>query len=176
MEKDIDLKEKFLTSEVDSLLLENKKHKEKLVVGESLLNQIYLEKSLEVQNLQREVAYLSEQISVTHDEREIKASNTILEVSSLHANKFKLESVHQDEQAKVKLFKTKIHGIQLESGNKLQRLITELSASKQNQELLVASHEKLKSLPDDVKVSEERLKITFNGLELKLLASMYERK
>ncbi|KAF6134382.1 hypothetical protein GIB67_005774 [Kingdonia uniflora] len=176
MEKNIALKEKFLTSELDSLLLENEKHKEKLVLGESLLHQMYLEKSLEVENLQREVAHLSEQISATHDEREIKASNAILEVSSLHADKVKLESALQDEQAKVKLFETEMHNIQLESGNKLQRLITELSASKQNQELLVADHEKLQRLLDDVKASEERLKITFNGLELKLSASEYERK
>ncbi|KAF6154938.1 hypothetical protein GIB67_018375 [Kingdonia uniflora] len=133
-------------------------------------------KSLEVENLQREVAHLSKQISATHDEREIKASNAMLEVSSLHADKVKLESALQDEQAKVKLFETEIHNIQLESGNKLQRLITELSASKQNQELLVADHEKLQRLLGDVKASEERFKITFNWLELKLSTSEYERK
>ncbi|KAF6170240.1 hypothetical protein GIB67_029369 [Kingdonia uniflora] len=96
--------------------------------------------------------------------------------SSLHANKVKLEIALHDEQAKVKLFETEIHNIQLESGNKLQRLVTELSASKQNQELLVADHEKLQRLLDDVKACEERFKITFNGLELKLSASEYERK
>ncbi|KAF6145632.1 hypothetical protein GIB67_018738 [Kingdonia uniflora] len=141
--------------ERNSFELESGKHELELHQSEMEEENAQLsERISELEAQLREVAQLSEQISATHYEREIKASNAILEVSSLHPDKVKLESALQDEQAKVKLFGTKIHNIQLESGNKLQRLITELSASKQNQELLVADHENLQRLLDDVKASE----------------------
>ncbi|KAF6170989.1 hypothetical protein GIB67_014806 [Kingdonia uniflora] len=166
MEKDITLKEKNLSSEVDFSEI----HKEKLVLGESLLNQIYLEKPLEVEKLQREVAYLSEQISVTHTEREIKASNAVLEVSSLHADKVKLESVLQDEQNKVKLLETEIHNIQLESGNKLQRLITEILASKKIKNCLPNGHANApkRSISEGVERS-----VSSHEAELKYLQERY---
>ncbi|KAF8403162.1 hypothetical protein HHK36_011259 [Tetracentron sinense] len=176
MQEEIASKEKMLNSELDALVHENNEYKEKLILGESLLNQLYLEKTVEVENLQREVAHLTEQISATHDERERIASDAVLEVSSLRADKTKLETALQEFQAKVKLFENELHTLQIESGAKVIELTGELAASKQCQELLMADHEKLVRLLEDVKSSKEEFKSSVNGLELKLAASEYERK
>ncbi|OVA17925.1 EEIG1/EHBP1 N-terminal domain [Macleaya cordata] len=176
MQEEIASKEKFLNAELDALFHENKENKEKLILEESLLNQRYLEKAVEVENLQREVSHLTEQIGSTHDERERIASNAVLEVSSLRVDKAKLESALQEAQAKVKSSETELHTLQLESRTKVQELISELATSKNNQEMLMADHEKLQRLLDNVKSSEERFKSTVIGLERKLSASEYERQ
>ncbi|PIA54916.1 hypothetical protein AQUCO_00901075v1 [Aquilegia coerulea] len=176
MQEDFISKEKILTSELDSLLQENKEHKEKLILEESLLSQMYMEKTGEVENLQREVAHLTEQISATHDEREQIASNAVLEVSTLRADKTKLENALQEAQAKVKSSDAKLQILQLESELKLQELISELTSYKQHQDVVMADHEKLQRLLDEVKSSEERFRSTVGDLELKLTASEYERQ
>ncbi|KAF8397769.1 hypothetical protein HHK36_016691 [Tetracentron sinense] len=175
MREDIASKDKFLTSELDALLHENKEHKEKLLLVEGLLNQMYLEK-VEVENLQREVAHLTEQLSATHGERERIASNAVFEVSNLRVDKAKLETALQEAQAKFKSSENKLYTLQTESGAKVQGLMGEIAASIQNQELLMADREKLMRLLEDVKSSEEKFEGTVNGLELKLTASEYERQ
>ncbi|PPD80812.1 hypothetical protein GOBAR_DD22260 [Gossypium barbadense] len=155
MLEEIASKEKALNLELEALLEENKKQKEKLVLEESLLNQKYLEKTAEVENLQREVAHLTEQISATQDEKEKTASEAVLEVSHLRADKAMLEAALQDLQGKLKLSDGKLNTFQ---------------------EILMADHEKLLDLLEDVKSNEDKLKGTVRGLELKLKASEYENQ
>ncbi|KAI3989758.1 hypothetical protein MKX01_040728 [Papaver californicum] len=174
MHVDIASKEKFLTAELDSIFHETKENKEKLIVEDRLLNQRYSEKVVEVENLQREVSHLTEQIGATHDERERIASNAVLEVSSLRVDKAKLESALQEAQANAKLSREELHKLQLESRTRDQELISELATSKKNQELLMADHEKLQRLLDSVRSSEEKFKSTVIELERKLSASEYE--
>ncbi|KAF5187512.1 Myosin heavy chain-related protein [Thalictrum thalictroides] len=176
MLEDFTSKEKVLTSELDSLLQENKEHKEKLILEESLLSQMYMEKTGEVESLQREVAHLIEQISATHDEREQIASNAVLEVSTLRADKTKLENALQEAHAKVKSSEAKLQILQLESELKVQELISELTSYKQHQDVVMADHKKLQRLLDEVKSSEEKFRSTVSELELKLTASEYERQ
>ncbi|KAF8396495.1 hypothetical protein HHK36_018118 [Tetracentron sinense] len=176
IQEDVASKENILTSELDELLHENKEYKEKLILGQSLLNQMYLEKTVEVEDLQREVAHLSEQLSETHDERERIASDAVLKISSLHAEKAKLETAFQEVQDKFKSSENKLYTFRIESEAKIQGLMDELAASIQNQELLMADHEKLTRLLEDVKFGEKKLKSTVNGIELKLTASEYERQ
>ncbi|XP_042487633.1 paramyosin-like, partial [Macadamia integrifolia] len=175
MQVDIASKEKFLMSELDDLLRENKEHKEKLM-GESLLNQMYLEKKIEVENLQREVAHLTEQISASPDERDGIASDAVLEVSSLRLDKAKLEIVIQEAQARIKLTEDELETLRAESEAKVESLIFELSASTQNQELLMADNEKLLRSLQDAIASEDKLKSNVNMLERKLSASEYEKQ
>ena len=64
----------------------------------------------------------------------------------------------------------------VESETEIQGLKEELSSAKQKQEMLMADHEKLLDLLEDVKSNEDKLKGTVRGLELKLKASEYENK
>ncbi|XP_026414640.1 myosin heavy chain, fast skeletal muscle-like [Papaver somniferum] len=174
MHVDIASKEKFLSAELDAILHENKENKEKLIVEDRLLNQRYSEKVVEVENLQREVSHLTEQIGATHDEREKIASNAVLEVSSLRVEKAKLESALQEAQANAKLSEEELRNLQLESRTRDQELISELATSKRNQELLMADHEKIQRSLDSVRSSEEKFKSAVIELERKLSASEYE--
>lgn len=176
MLEEIASKEKALSLELEVLLQESKKQKEELVLEESLLNQKYLEKTAEVENLQREVAHLSEQISATQDKKDKTASEAVLEVSHLRADKAKLEAALQDVQGKLKLSESKLNALQMESETEIQGLKEELAAAKQKQEILIADYEKLSDLLEDVKSNEDKLKGTVRGLELKLKASEYENQ
>ncbi|XVF75652.1 hypothetical protein PTKIN_Ptkin13bG0204100 [Pterospermum kingtungense] len=176
MLEEIASKERALSLELEALLQENKKQKEKLVLEESLLNQKYLEKTVEVDNLQREVAHLSEQISATQDEKDKTASKAVLEVSHLRADKAMLEAALQDVQGKLKLSESKLNALQMESETEIQGLKEELAVAKKKQEILIADHEKLADLLEDVKSNEDKLKGSVRGLELKLKASEYDNQ
>uniref|UniRef100_F6HKE6 Uncharacterized protein n=1 Tax=Vitis vinifera TaxID=29760 RepID=F6HKE6_VITVI len=176
MLEDMASKEKIFTSELDILLQENRKQKEKLILGESLFNQRYSEKTAEVEKLQKEVEHLNNQISATHDERERITSNSVYEASSLHADKAKLESELQEVQSKVKLIENELYIVQLESEEKVQGLTSDLSISKQNHSMLMADHKKNLKLLENYRSSEEKLKTTLSDLELKLTVSEYERQ
>ncbi|GMI80571.1 hypothetical protein HRI_001726400 [Hibiscus trionum] len=176
MLEEIASKEKALNFEIEALLEENKKQKDKLVLEESLLNQKYLEKTMEVDNLQREVAHLTEQISATQDEKEKTASEAVLEVSHLRADKAMLEASLQDLQGKLKLSESKLNALQVESETETQGLKEELAVAKQKQEILMADHEKILDLLEEVKSNEDKLKGTVRGVELKLKASEYENQ
>lgn len=176
LQQEIASKEQALGIELDSLLQENKKYKEKLAMEENFLNQMHLEKTVEVENLQREVAHLTEQISATHGEKERTASEAVIEVSHLRSGRAMLEASLQELQGKLELSESNLCTLQMESGIKVLGLIQELAASKQNQEVLMADHEKLLELLEDVKSNEEKHKSSVKGLEIKLKASEYARQ
>ncbi|KAG6640453.1 hypothetical protein CIPAW_09G004500 [Carya illinoinensis] len=173
---DISSKEKSLTSELDELLVENGRCIEKLTVGERLFNQMYLEKNVELENLQQHVEHLTNQLSAIHEAKERIATDAVLEVSNLLADKVNLESALQESQTKMKWIENELEITRTESESKLQSLIDELAASKQNQEKLMADHEKVFKLLENYKSDEEKFKNTVNGLELKLTFSEYERE
>lgn len=175
MLEDMASKEKNFTSELDVLLQENRQQKEKLIRGETLFNQRYLEKMAEVEKLQKRVEDLDNQISA-HGERDRITSNAVYEVSSLHADKAKLESELQEVHSKVKLTENELYIAQLESEEKVQGLMSDLSISKQNYSMLVADHERILKLLENYRTSEEKLKTALSDLDLKLTVSEYERQ
>ncbi|XP_039174142.1 myosin heavy chain, striated muscle-like [Eucalyptus grandis] len=88
---DVTAKERTFKSEIDALLDENREQKERLAVGESILNQIYADKTTEVENLRKEIEHLTNQISDIHNERERIVSDAAEEISKLCADKAELE-------------------------------------------------------------------------------------
>jgi chromosome segregation ATPase len=176
MLEEIASKEKSLTSELEALLDENRRHKEKLIAEGDLLNMMYLEKKVEVENLQKEVEHLTKQLSANHEEKERIASDALLEISGLWVDKANLESSLHESQSKLKWIENELSIRRIESESKLQSLMDELAASKQNQEMLMADNEKVLKLLENYKSDEAKFKTTVNGLELKLKDSEYERQ
>ncbi|GMY25039.1 coiled-coil domain-containing protein 18-like isoform X1 [Fagus crenata] len=174
--EEIASKEKSLTSELDALLDENRRHKEKIIMGEDLLNQMCLENNVEVENLQREVEHLTKQLSENHEDKERLASDAVLEVSNLRADKANLKTALQEAQSKMKLIENELDIVQIESESNLQSLMGELAASKQNHAMLMADHEKVLRLLENYKSETAKFKTTVNGLELKLTVSENERQ
>lgn len=164
-------KEKALSLELDALLQENKKYKEKLATEESQLNQMYLEKEVEAKNLRREIEHLTEYLSATHDDKERMVSAAVLEVSQFRIDRAKHEALLHEVHKKLTLSESDLSTLQMESEAKLLGLMDELAASKQNQEVLMADREKLLELLEDVKFNEDKHKSIVRGLELKLKVS-----
>ncbi|RWR93834.1 protein MLP1-like protein [Cinnamomum micranthum f. kanehirae] len=174
--RDVIIKEKSLTSELESLFHKHKESEEKLLLSENLLNQEHLEKLVEIENLKSEIAHLTVQILSTHDERERMASEAVLELSRLRADKTKLENSLKDCHAQVKLLENELCTLRLESENKAQELTDMLAASRRNEEMLMVEHERMNRLVQDVKTGEEKLGVMLNETELKVKASEYERQ
>ncbi|XP_044473408.1 paramyosin-like isoform X2 [Mangifera indica] len=174
MLEDIALKEKSITLQLDALFDENGKLRKKLAGAESLLAQMLLEKSVEIDNLQQEIANLSKQLSATLNEKNRIASEAEHEVSGLHVNNTKLECALRNLQCELTRAENELNSIQIETQAKVQGLIGELAASKQNQDMLTAKHERLLKQLEIYKSNEEKLKISLNDLELKLTVSEYE--
>ncbi|KAH7854736.1 hypothetical protein Vadar_017255 [Vaccinium darrowii] len=155
------LKEKSMTLEIDALLQENGNQKEKLARVESLLNQTNYEK---------------DQSSASRDEKERIASEALHEVSSLQATKAKLESDIEELKSKVKLTENELDFVRRESEVKVQGLISKLSSSEENHELLVAACEKMLKSLGSKRSSEEKLSTAINDLEVKLTVSEHEHQ
>ncbi|XP_065870568.1 uncharacterized protein [Euphorbia lathyris] len=175
MLEEVALKEKALHLELDALLDDKKTYNEELMTEVNQLNQMYLEKVVEVENLQRELGNLTEHIYSTHDEKGRTASIDLNEMSRLSANKATLEASLQEVQVKLRLSESNLSNVELESETKLLELKGELAVSKQNQIILMADHEKLLDLLEDVKSKEGKHKNDVRVLEIKLKASAYER-
>nr|XP_043630997.1 early endosome antigen 1-like [Erigeron canadensis] len=170
----ISSKEKKFNSELDGLHLQIKEHTEKCVTGESLLNQMYLEKVVEVENLQKNIEHLNLQISATHDERDRMASEAILEMHVLRADKDKwIKSIAELEE-KLGLSEKKLDTVKIEYEKANLELKSELSASRQSHEELVINHEKLMDLLENIRSNEEKLKNTVAELSGNLKSFEYQ--
>lgn len=175
MLEEIALKEKILNSEIESLIHESKAQKEQHVAEERLLNQMYSEKALEAEHLQKELIHFIDQISATDGENEKLASEAIHELSSLRAEKSKLESALEELRGKFASSQKKLNEFQIESEAKMQELKSEINHSRQKQEVLLSDHEKLSAMLESVKYSEDKCKSIMHDLEVKLKASEYEK-
>ncbi|XP_048235861.1 myosin-11 isoform X2 [Ricinus communis] len=151
-------KERSLSSELDALLKENEKQNKKL----SVVNEMYMEKMVLVENLQQEIGDLTKKLSATQNERERITSDAANEVSKLRENVAKVES--------------ELNTVNIEFKIKIQGLTNELASSKESQEMLKADNGKMLKLLENYRSREENFKTTLNGLELNLTVSEYERQ
>ncbi|GKB39714.1 EEIG1/EHBP1 N-terminal domain-containing protein [Tanacetum coccineum] len=167
-------KEKLLDSELDGLHVQFKEHTENCTSSERLLNQMYREKVVEVEKLQQEVEHLSTQISATHDERERMASEAVLEVHVLRAEKDKMEKNIVEIEGKLGLSEKMLDTVQVESEETILELKGQLATSQQNHGVLAANHEKLIELLENTRSSEEKLKNTVGELSANLKSCEYQ--
>ncbi|KAK7391512.1 hypothetical protein VNO78_19928 [Psophocarpus tetragonolobus] len=173
--EEISLKEKTINLDLDALLEESIKLDERFIMEEKFLTQMYLEKTAEVGNLQREVEHLRDQISSICERHKRMASNIVLEVYDLCADKAVLEAALQEQEEKVSLYETRLDNLQEEHQLMVQNYTLDLAASRENQETLKVNHEKVVVLLESIKSNQEKLKGTIRGLEAELKTSELER-
>uniref|UniRef100_A0ACD5TIN7 Uncharacterized protein n=1 Tax=Avena sativa TaxID=4498 RepID=A0ACD5TIN7_AVESA len=176
LQKDITLKEQSLLSELENIFQEHKEHEERINRAHFLLNKIENEKIVEVKNLERVVMTLTAQLSSTDGERESNALDSILEVSTLRADKAKLEANLQDVNAQMIHYESQLEDLRAESKSKIKGLTDSLNASKQNEETLTMDVEHIRRLMEAARSNEENLRKTSDELELKYKSSDYENQ
>ncbi|KAG2555385.1 hypothetical protein PVAP13_9KG556900 [Panicum virgatum] len=176
LQKDISSKEQSLLSELESIFQEHMEQEERINRVHFMLNKIENEKTLEVENLEREVISLTAQVSSTHEERENATLDAIRDVSVLRADKAKLEASLQDVSAQLRHYESQLEDLRKESKNKIKGLVDSLNASKQSEEMLAADAEHMKKLMEAAKSNEDMLRKASNELELKLKSSDYEKQ
>ncbi|THU56655.1 hypothetical protein C4D60_Mb11t19520 [Musa balbisiana] len=176
LQKDIGSKEKSLLSQLEKMFQDHKEHEDKIAKVHILLNRIELEITVEVENLEKEIADLTAQMSLNHDEREKVASDAIHEASLLRSEKARLECSLQEVNSKVELYETDLQALQQESKNKIQGLVDLLNASKQSEEMLMTDIEHMQRIMEGVKYSEEKYRKLVTDLELRLKTSDYEKQ
>ncbi|KAI7730060.1 hypothetical protein M8C21_020011 [Ambrosia artemisiifolia] len=170
----IESKEKMFNSEIDGLHQKFKEHTEKCVNEEKVLNKMYSDKVAEVENLKQEVEHLNLHMSATHDERDKMASEAVLEMHVLRADKDKLVNSIAEVEEKLRLSEKKLDTIQVEYEKKILDLTVEFDSSKKNHEELVANHEKLFELLENTRSSEEKLKNTVGELSANIKSCEYK--
>ncbi|KAJ1299191.1 hypothetical protein BS78_01G513300 [Paspalum vaginatum] len=176
LQKDISSKEQSLLSELESIFQEHTEQEERINRAHFMVNKIENEKTLEVENLEREVMNLTAQVSSTHEERENATLDAIREVSVLRADKAKLEANLQDVSAQLRHYESQLEDLRKESKSKIKGLVDSLNASKQSEEMLTSDAEHMKKLMEAAKSNEDALRKTSNELELKLKSSDYEKQ
>jgi len=161
---------------LESIFQEHMEQEERINRAHFMLNKIEKEKTLEVENLEREVVSLTAQVSSTHEERESATLDAIREVSVLRADNAKLGANLQDVSAQLRHYESQLEDLRKESKNKIKGLVDSLNASKQSEEMLTSDAEHMKKLMEAAKSNEDALRKTSNELELKLKSSDYEKQ
>nr|GMD44505.1 myosin-11-like isoform X1 [Ipomoea batatas] len=172
MIKDFSLKEEKFKSELDELVRENEMQMEKLAQQEVSSQ----EKLNEIESLQKQVEHLTTKISAMNEENERSATAAANEISSLQADKARMEGVLEEIQSKVSVTENELNTVRKNSELKVQGLMIELAGSKQSYEKLRADHEKTLKLLTSYRTTEEKLKTSMNDLELKLTISQCEHQ
>ncbi|KAG6500903.1 putative uncharacterized protein MYH16 isoform X1 [Zingiber officinale] len=166
IQEDTRTKEKSLLSQLKQIVEDHKEHGERIGDTYILLNKIELEKTIEVENLENEIANLTAQKSSNHGDLEKIASDAVQEVSVLRSDKSKLEWNLLEANSKIKLYETDLLNLHQESEDKIAGLVVLLNASKQSEEMLMDDIERIHQAIDSVKYSEEKHRHMENNGEL----------
>ncbi|KAK7278619.1 hypothetical protein RJT34_23652 [Clitoria ternatea] len=116
-----------------------------------------------------------DQIAGICDTHKRIASNIVLEVYDLCADKAMVEAALQEEQKKVKVYETKLDNLQAEYDVMGQNYTEELAAIRERQETLMVDHEKVIALLENVKSNEVQLKGSVRRLKVELKATELEK-
>ncbi|KAG6529468.1 hypothetical protein ZIOFF_011666 [Zingiber officinale] len=176
LQKEIASKEKALLLQLDRFLHDLKEHEEKVGNVNILLKHIEIEKTLKVENLEKEITNLTSQMSVSEDDRENLALDAVHEASVLCADKARLECSLQEISSKAKFYEADLQAVQKESKSKIQGLVDLLNASKQSEEMLMADIEQMKQVLGDAKSNEQKHRKIVYDLELKNKTLEYEKQ
>ncbi|KAH9627060.1 hypothetical protein KSS87_023748 [Heliosperma pusillum] len=174
--EEVILKEKGLKSELDSLVVEDKDHREKLMQEHMSLNEMYSHKVVEVENLQRELVHLIDQIYAPQDGKETPTSDTVLELSALRSDKAKVEIALHDLQGKFALCQNKMSALVSNFEAKIQELTNEFTSSRKNEEALIIKCDKLSLCLENAKSNDAEYKQVISRHEINHKASEYERQ
>ncbi|PKI48542.1 hypothetical protein CRG98_031063 [Punica granatum] len=167
--EDVSLEEEKLLSRLVALLNEDRKREEELVQAEQVFNQFYVDKSIEIENLQKEVKELREKILEVQNERDKLVSQAADEISKVSADKAELEISFQEIQSLIAAKENEFDTMRSESENKVKGLMEDVAALRQDRE-------KLSKLLESRRLGEEKLRTMINELELRLTVSEYERQ
>ncbi|KAF0928594.1 hypothetical protein E2562_006037 [Oryza meyeriana var. granulata] len=175
LQKDVSFKEQSLLSELDNIFQEHKEHEDRINRAHFLLNKIEKEKTVELSNLEREVTSLTARLSSTQEERESSTLDTIREVSSLRADKAKLEAHLEDVNAQMIHYESQLEDLR-ESKTKIKGLVDSLNACKQNEEMLATDTDHMRRSIEAARSNEDNLRKTLCELELKFKSSDCEKQ
>ncbi|KAG9150105.1 hypothetical protein Leryth_009685 [Lithospermum erythrorhizon] len=164
------LGEKSLNLEIEALHEEHRKDMERLVIVENLSYQM----SEELKILQQEVDDLNKKIFLINEEKKKMAFEASETLSSLLAEKSRLEQDLHSANGKSNRAETELDILRVESNVKIEGLISELDSARQSSEMLMSDHER--KLMKNYRISEEKVKIAVKDHELKLTVAEYERR
>ncbi|CAK9323125.1 unnamed protein product [Citrullus colocynthis] len=130
--EDFASKERFLSLELDSIVEENIKYKEKFAMFESLYNETYLEKATEAQELQGAVVHLTKQLSAAKKDLNIMRmesdENLTALISELSVSKQNQETLIADNEKLLKQLEN-YNSLEFELKNSVNDLELKLSVS-----------------------------------------------
>ncbi|XP_074590034.1 uncharacterized protein LOC141845941 [Curcuma longa] len=167
LQKEIVSREKALLLQLDRFLHDLKEHEDKVGNVNILLKHIEIEKTVKVENLEKEITNLTSQMSVSEDEGGNLALDAVHEASILRADKARLECSLQEISSKAKFYEADLQALQKECKSKIQGFVDLLNASKQSEEMLMADIEQMKQVLEDAKSNEEKHRKIVYDLELK---------
>ncbi|KGN59033.1 sporulation-specific protein 15 isoform X2 [Cucumis sativus] len=177
--EDFASKERFLSSELDSIVEENIKYKEKLAMFESLSNETYWEKATEAQELHGAVVHLTKQLSAAKKDFNIMRmesdENLTALISELSVSKQNQETLIADNEKLLKQLEN-YKSLEVELKNSVNDLEQKLYVSekerRQNEENLTnfkVQLQKTAHFQDEVFASS-------NKLEQKTVAELEDSK
>ncbi|KAL8159904.1 hypothetical protein V2J09_001441 [Rumex salicifolius] len=169
------LKEESIRSQLETLAHENKNLNEKIIAEQKMLNEMYVGKCLEVENLQKELVHLLEQISALYNGKAEFPSEAIVELCFLRAEKSKLEISIEELREKLGLSERKLSARQLEAEAKVVELMSELTSSKQKHDICMVDIKKLKVKLQNARSRKKKCKSSTRELETKFKVSEHEK-
>ncbi|XP_038889200.1 major antigen-like isoform X2 [Benincasa hispida] len=177
--EDFASKERCLSSELDSVVEENIKYKEKFAMFESLYNETYLEKATEAQELQGAVVHLTKQLSTAKKDLNIMQmeSNESLTalISELSVSKQNQETLIAESEKLLKQLEN-YKSLEIELKNSVNDLELKLSVSEKERRQHEEELTNLKIQLQKTAHFQNEVFASSNKLEQKIVAELEDSK